>query len=168
MKQLFRNKQSPHDYRQVFLDFNHSLHIIKERTALISTIITRVYELVQTKTSYLFWQNYEKTRYVLMNLQGINQELYLSSDEGLINWFRLNEKSLVISFAPEYINIFSENDLKIIRQLECKLACPLKANNQFCGVLFLGEREDNKAYHAKDIEILSVLLDNAADRKSVV
>jgi hypothetical protein len=73
LKQLFENKQSKYDYRQVFLDFNHSLHTIK--------------------------------------------------------------------------------DLKIIRMLDCKPVCPLKANNQFCGVVFLGEKDDKKAYQAKDIEI---------------
>jgi signal transduction histidine kinase len=102
------------------------------------------------------------TRYVLMNDREINRELFLLSDDRLIHWLRLNEKSLVISFSDEYINIFSQNDLKIIRQLNCKLACPLKANNQFCGVIFLGEKENKKAYQSKDIEILSILLDNAA------
>ncbi|MDR1437296.1 MAG: histidine kinase [Candidatus Symbiothrix sp.] len=162
MKQLFGNKQSKYDYRQVFLDFNHSLHTIKEKTALISSIITRVHELDHAKTVCLFWPTYDLTRYVLMNDPEINRELFLLSDENLIHWLRQNEKTLTISFTPEYINIFSENDLKIIRQLNCKLICPLKANNQFCGVLFLGEREDKKAYQAKDIETLSILLDNAA------
>jgi signal transduction histidine kinase len=162
LKQLFGNKQSKYDYRQVFLDFNHSLHTIKEKTALISSIITRVHELDHAKTVCLFWPTYDLTRYVLMNDPEINRELFLLSDENLIHWLRQNEKTLTISFTPEYINIFSENDLKIIRQLNCKLICPLKANNQFCGVLFLGEREDKKAYQAKDIETLSILLDNAA------
>jgi signal transduction histidine kinase len=162
LKHSFGNRQIKYDYRQVFLDFNHSLHTIKEKSALISSIITRIYELVCAKTIYLFWRNYDKTRYVLMNCQEINQELSLLSDEGLINWLQLNEKSLTISFSPEYINIFSENDLKIIKQLDCRLVCPLKANNQFCGVILLGEREDKKIYQAKDIETLSILLDNAA------
>jgi signal transduction histidine kinase len=162
LKQLFKNKEDKYDYRQVFLDFNHSLHTIKEKTALISSIITRIHELVHAKTVYLFWQNYDMTRYVLMNDREINRELFLLSDDHLIHWLRLNEKSLAISLSDEYINVFSQNDLKIIRQLDCKLACPLKANNQFCGVIFLGEKENKKAYQAKDIEILSILLDNAA------
>jgi signal transduction histidine kinase len=162
LKQLFINKEDKYDYRQVFLDFNHALHTIKEKTALISSIITRVHELVHAKTVYLFWQNYDMTRYVLMNDQEDNQELFLLSDENLIHWLRLNEKSLAISFSSEYINIFSQNDLKIIRQLDGRLICPLKANNQLCGVIFLGEREDENAYQSKDLEILSILLDNAA------
>ena len=162
MKQLFRNKQSSYDYRQIFLDFNKSLHTIKDKTSLISSIITRIYELVHAKTVNVFWQNYDTTHYMMMNPQEINQKLYLFTNEGLVNWLQLNEKPLVVSFAPEYINIFSENDLKIVKHLKAKLICPLKTNNQLRGVIFLGERENKKAYHTKDIEILSVLLDNAA------
>jgi hypothetical protein len=129
--------------------------------SLISAIVTRIYELIQAKNIYVLWQNYDTTRYVLMNPQEeINRELYILSDDGLIKWLQLNEKPLVVSYAPEYVNIFSENDLKIINQLNCKLICPLKANNQFRGVIFMGERENKKSYTAKDEEILSILLDS--------
>jgi signal transduction histidine kinase len=136
---------------------------MKDKTSLISSIVTRIYELVPAKTIDVFWQNYDTTRYVLVNSkEEIYQELYILSDEGLIKWLQLNEKPLVVSFVPECINIFSENDLKIINHLNCKLICPLKANNQLRGVIFMGERGDKKAYYTKDMEILSVLLDNAA------
>lgn len=163
MKQLFENKQSKHDYRRIFLDFNQSLRTIKDKTSLILSIVTRIYELVRAKNIYVLWQNYDTTRYILMNPEEeINRELYLLSDDGLIKWLQLNEKPLIVSFAPEYINIFSENDLKIVNRLNCKLVCPLKANSQFRGVIFMGEKENKKAYNAKDLEILSVLLDNTA------
>ena len=159
MKQFFGNKQNKYDYRQIFLDFNQSLHTIKDKTSLISSIVTRIYELVRAKDIYVFWQNNDTIRYVLMNPQEkMKKELYISSNDGLIKWLQLNEKPLVISFAPEYVNIFSENDLKIINQLNCKLIYPLKANNQFRGVIFIGEQECD----ATDMEILSILLDNAA------
>lgn len=75
---------------------------------------------------------------------------------------RLNERPLSVSLKPEYINIFSENDLSVIKTLNTQLICPLKTNNQFRGVIFLGKRVDNKPYHPKDLEMLSILLDNAA------
>ena len=163
MKHIFRNQQNKYDYRQIFLDFNQSLHTIKDKTSLISSIVTRIYELIRAKDIYVLWQNQDAIRYVLMNPQKeFNQELYIVSDGSLIKWLQLNEKPLVVSFAPEYMNIFSENDLKIINYLNCKLICPLKANNQFRGVIFMGEREDKKTYNTKDIEILSILLDSTA------
>lgn len=165
MKQFFTNQKSRYDYRQIFLDFNQSLHTIKDKSSLISSIITRIHELVHTKNIYVLWQNYDATRYTLINPQGeeeLNHELYISSGESLIKWLQINEKPLAISFAPEYINIFSENDLKIVKSFNCKIVCPLKANNQFRGVIFIGENEDKKDYDAKDMEVLSVLLDSAA------
>ena len=163
LKQLFVNKQSKYDYRQVFLDFNQSLHTIKDKTSLISSIVTRIYELVGTKNIYVMWKNKDTTRYVLIYPQEeIILNVYILPNDGLIKWLQLNEKPLTISYASEYINIFSENDLKIINHFNCKLICPLKANNQFSGVILMGERDDNKPYDAKDVEILSVLLDSAA------
>jgi signal transduction histidine kinase len=163
LKQLFGNKQNRCDYRQIFLDFNRSIHAIKDKTSLISSIVTRIYELVQAKDVYVLWQNYDTSHYVLMNPQEeTNEELYILSDDGLVKWLQLNEKPLIVSYVPEYVNIFSENDLKIINRLNCKIICPLKTNNQFRGIIFMGEREDNKAYNAKDVEILSVLLDSTA------
>ncbi|MDR2057089.1 MAG: GAF domain-containing protein [Dysgonamonadaceae bacterium] len=163
MKQLFKNKQSRYDYRQIFLDFNRSLYTIKEKTSLISSIVTRIYELVQAKNIYILWQNQDTTRYVLMNPQEeTSRESYILSDDGLIKWLQLNEKPLTVSFLPEYANIFSENDRKTVTSLNCLLICPLKTNNQLRGVIFMGEKEDKKAYGPKDMEILSVLLDNTA------
>ena len=165
MKPFFTKQKNRYDYRQIFLDFNQSLHTIKDKSSLISSIITRINELIHTKSIYVLWQNYDASRYTLINPQGqeeINHELYISSDESLIKWLQVNEKPLVISFAPEYINIFSENDLKIIKSFNCKIVCPLKANNQFRGVIFIGESEDKKDYDPKDMEVLSVLLDSAA------
>lgn len=162
LKRLLGNKQNKYDYRQIFLDFNRSLHAIKEKNFLISSIITRIYELVPAKSIYLFWENYDTSRFMLMNSQKTMQDSYLSTEDGLIKWLQLNEKPLTVSFAAEYINIFSENDLRIIKALESILVYPLKTNNQIRGIIFLGARKDNKPYHAKDREMLAILLDNAA------
>ena len=163
IKNFFSSRQHPqYDYRQVFLDFNESLHTIKDKSSLISSVMTRIYELVQAQTVYMFWQNYDTTRYVLTNPQETNQKIHLNSQDGLIRWLQLNEKPLVVSFVPEYKNIFSECDLNVIQQLNGKIICPLKANNQLRGVIMIDNRKDEKTYHARDIEILSILLDSAA------
>lgn len=162
MKRFFKKKQLKYDYRQIFLDFNRSLHMIKEKKSLILSIFTRIQELVPVKDIYLFWEDYDTNRYLLEALPGVKHDLYLLSHDGLINWLQLNEKPLKISFEPEYINIFSENDLRVIKTLNAQLICPLKTNNQFRGVIFLGVRIDKKSYDPKDLEILSILLDNAA------
>jgi signal transduction histidine kinase len=158
---MFQTKQNKYDYRQIFLDFNRSVHSIKDKASLISSILTRIYELIPAKTGYLFWEGND-AHYNLMNVSGKKHDLYLLADDGLIQWLRLNEKPLTVSLAPEYANIFSDNDLKTIQQLDTVLVCPLKANNRLRGVIFLGSREDGEAYHPLDLEILTVMLDNAA------
>ncbi len=163
MRTLFPPKEIKYDYRQVFLDFNRSLNTIKDKTSLISSILTRIYELLPAQATYLFWENADATRYDLMNaISDTKQDLYLLPEDGLAQWLKLNEKPLEISFTPEYTGIYSDNDLKIIRMLNCVLVCPLKAGNEFKGIIFLTKREDGRPYQSQDMEMLSVLLDNAA------
>jgi signal transduction histidine kinase len=162
MSLLFRDKQVKYDYRQVFLDFNRSLHTIKEKTLLISSIATRIYELVPARSAYLFWENSDATRYVPINVSENHADLYLLPEDGLTRWMQLNEKPLTVSFAPEFANIYSAHDASVIRQLESVLICPLKTNNYFRGILFLGDRIDGATYKGQDLEMLTVLLDNAA------
>lgn len=162
MNYLSNKSQVKYDYRQVFIDFNRSLHTVKDKRSLISSIVTRIYELVPAKAVYLFWESSDSTRYIPITESEISQRLYLLPDEGLIRWLSLNDKPLSVSYKPEYANIFSGNDLTVIQTLESVLIYSLKTNNQFRGVIFLSSRDDNKPYHPLDLEMLSVLLDNAA------
>ena len=118
MKPIFHKRQDISDYRQVFLDFHRSLQNIKDKTLLISSIVTRIYELIPAKAIYVFWENNDATGYQLMNTgRDTQHDLQLLPDDGLIQWLKLNEKPLTVSFAPEYANIFSDNDQHIIHAL---------------------------------------------------
>ena len=163
MNHLFRKRQDLYDYRQVFLDFHRSLQNIKDKTLLISSIVTRIYELIPAKTIYVFWENSDATGYQLMNTsQDVQYDLHLLPDDGLIQWLKLNEKPLTVSFAPEYANIFSPNDQNIIHSLEIVLIYPLKTNDRLKGALLLTKKKENQPYFSHDLEMLSILLDNAA------
>jgi signal transduction histidine kinase len=159
---LFQTRQAKHDYRQVFLDFNRSLHTIKDKTLLISSIVTRIYDLIPARAIYFFWENGDATRYQLVNTDtSIKQDMFLLPGDGLSQWLKLNEKLLIVSFAPEYANIFSDNDACTVKKLDTALIYPLKTSNQFRGMILMTERKDHKPYCKQDLEILSVLLDNA-------
>ena len=160
MNHFLRKRQNFSDYRQVFLDFHRSLQNIKDKELLIDSIVTRIYELIPAKAIYVFWENNDASGYQLTNTGQNN--LQLLSDDGLIQWLKLNEKPLTVSFAPEYANIFSPNDQKIINSLEVVLIYPLKTNDRFKGAILLTKRTDNQPYYPHDLEILTILLDNAA------
>ena len=160
MNHFFHKRQDFSDYRQVFLDFHRSLQNIKDKELLIDSIVTRIYELIPAKAIYVFWENNDASGYQLTNT-GQNS-MQLLSDDGLIQWLKLNEKPLTVSFAPEYANIFSPNDQKIINSLEAVLIYPLKTNDRFKGAILLTKRIDNQPYYSHDLEILTILLDNAA------
>jgi signal transduction histidine kinase len=163
MKPLSNRRKKPYDYRQVFLDFNRTLHTIKDKTLLVSSIATRIYELIPANAIYIFWENSETNRFQLMNTDsGMPSDVYLLPDDGLIQWLKLNETPLTVSFAPEIVNIFSPNDEKIIKDLETALIYSLKTANRFIGAILITKRMDNKSYTGYDLEMLSIMLDNVA------
>ena len=162
MNPFFNNRKNQYDYRQVFLDFNSTLHTIKDKTLLISSIVTRIYELIPAKAIHAFWENAEASRFLLMNIIEPDDDMYLLPDDGLVKWLKLNDTPLTVSFLPEYANIFSPNDEKIVKRLETVLIYPLKTNNSFMGAIFIQSRKDNKAYSKSELEMLSILLDNVA------
>ncbi|MDR1154542.1 MAG: hypothetical protein LBL04_07505 [Bacteroidales bacterium] len=149
-----------YDYRQVFLDFNKSLHTIKDKTLLVSSIMTRIYELIPAKGIFLFWENSDKTRYDRIDTE--KSELYLLPEDGLIKWLQLNGKPLPVSFTAEYAGIYSTHDADVVNGLGCKLICPLKASSELKGIVLMGERDDRRPHRLHDLDILFVLLDNAA------
>jgi signal transduction histidine kinase len=139
------------------------LHTIKDKTLLISSIATRIYELISARSIYIFWENAESNRFQLVNTDsGMLSDLYLLPDDGLIQWLKQNETPMTVSFAPEFANIFSPNDEKIIKDLETELTYPLKTANRFIGAILMTKRIDNKPYTRYDLEMLSMMLDNVA------
>ena len=158
MKPLFNKRKKPYDYRQVFLDFNRSLHAIKDKAQLMSSIVTRIDELIPAQAIYIFWENSDASGYPLMNpAPDMHHDIRLLPEDGLAQWLYLNDNPLTVSFAPEYANIFSPNDKNVIQSLETVLIYPLKANNHLKGAVLLG----NKDYSSDEKEMLSILLNNA-------
>ena len=158
-----KNQKTQYDYRQIFLDFNRSLHTIKDKSLLISSIVIRMYELISAKAIYVFWENSDATCYELMNIApDMQHNLCLLPEDGLVKWLQVNQKPLIVSTAPEIANIFSPNDEKVIKSLETVLIYSLKTTNRFGGAVLLSEKSDNKPYSSGDLEMLSILLDNAA------
>jgi signal transduction histidine kinase len=184
---MFKKRHIAYDYRQVFLDFNRSIQTIKDTSLMISSIVSRIYELIPAKAVYLFWENNDETGFQLMNFDAVTQtDLFvspgngsssactvtsaspipptpptLSPGDGLVQWLKLNEKPLIVSFDPEYDNIFSSHDKEIINYLKAVLICPLKTSNRFKGAIMMQERADSNPYSSLDLEMLSILLDNA-------
>ena len=162
MNSFSNNRKKQYDYRQVFLDFNRALHTIKDMTLLISSIVTRIYELIPAEAIYVFWENNETGSFRLVNSDtDTTPDLCFSPDDGLIQWLKQNDKPLTVSFAPEFANIFSPNDEKVVKYLEPVLIYSLKTANRFRGAILIKKRVDHRPYSGRDMEMLSVLLENA-------
>jgi signal transduction histidine kinase len=162
IKPVLKKRKEQYSYHQVFLDFNRTLYTVKDKTLLISSIVTRIYELIPAQAIYVFWESNESGDFKLMNPEPeMQSDLFLSREDSLIKWLKVNDTPLTVSYAPEYANIFSSADKKIISDLETVLICSLKTNNSFRGAILLKKRRDNKPYTSLDLEMLSILLNNA-------
>jgi signal transduction histidine kinase len=163
MKPFQNNPKKQYDFRQIFLDFNRSLQVIKDRSLLISSIVTRIRELIPAGDIHVFWENGNETGFELINTsQGAPCGLRLLPGDGLARWLRLNETPQVVSFAPEFAGIFSANDEMVVKSLETAVIYSLKTNNRFRGIVMMTKRKDGLPYSRSDLEMLAVMLDNAA------
>lgn len=157
----------PGDYKQVFIDFNKSLKLISDKLLLINNTITRINELADPKHVHFFIANPDTNLYDLAATTWLTNnlsKLVFRNNESLVKWLKLNETHLIISRQPEYASIFSANDWKIIEILECHIVFPLKVMNTLNGMVLLGPKKNNpgKKYTSDEIEMISILLDNAA------
>jgi signal transduction histidine kinase len=166
LNQILRKYFTSNDYKQVFIDFNKSLKLISDKNALISNTITRINELVSPKHIHFFIVNPDTNQYEFTATTGLTTKLsnlFFYNHEGIINWLRINEKHLLISDKPEFASIYSANDLAVLQTLECQIVFPLKVMNTLKGLVLLGPKtKRNTKYSSDEIEMLSILLDNAA------
>lgn len=161
---IFRKRQI--DYKKIFIDFNKSLKLISDKSALINSSITRINELVASDHVYFFMLNTDTNHYELdeTTLGKINDtKVYFAPNDGLIKWISLNEKYLLISYQPEFASIYSSNDLHVLGLASAHIVFPVKVMNVLKGVVVLGKpKNKNIDYTQDNLEMITILLDNAA------
>ena len=155
------HKQSQPALSQMLSEFNRSLMLIADKSLLIGNFIAKIKQLFLVDWVLVFLLDESTGRYKLQNPDGKTFVSFHAKDR-LINWLAVNDKELVVSESKEVIEFLSPEEQEKLLQLGVELIYPLKVMNHISGAVFLGKKNDGAAFCREEIELLSLLFNQAA------
>lgn len=159
---LFGKKVLPQpDLGLLLSEFNRSMMLIVDKPLLISNFISKVKQISQAGSVYVFLLDELTGKYKLQNPER-KQTFVLDGKGRLINWLSVNEKELLLSPNKDVVDYFLKEEQHTLDKLEAELIYPLKVMNHISGTIFLGKKTNGLDYTERDINLLSLLFDQAA------
>ncbi len=163
----FHKGRIQHDnYKIALAEFNKSLSLIIDPEQLRANVVSKIQDIIKANRIFLFLYNDDYHRYMLTDVIGVDKSPYskffFTPKDKLIYWLLVNEKHLSLVrnegvrafFAPQEQNMLTEMNVLYIH--------PLKVMNRLTGLICLGQKYDGSDYNIEEIELLSILLDQAA------
>ena len=155
-----KNNAGP-DLGVLLSEFNRSLMLIVDKSLLINNFVSKVKQISRVDSVYVFLLDEQTGKYKLQNPK--DKEPYVLDGKGkLINWLSVNETELQLSRHTDIVEYFSKEEQDMLKQLDTGLIYPLKVMNHISGTIFLGNKKDKTPFSAQDINLLSLLFDQAA------
>ena len=162
---MLNKKQLQPDLSQMLSEFNRSLMLIADKSLLIDNFMSKIKQLFRVDSVYVFILDESTGKYKLQNPDETpfrGQGVTFYSKDRLIHWLAVNDKELIVSKNREIIDyLFPEEQEKLI-QLDIELIYPLKVMNHISGTVFLGKKADGTAFEKEEIELLSLIFNQAA------
>ena len=149
------------DLSQMLSEFNRSLMLIADKPLLIGNFIAKIKQLFPVDKVLVFLLDENTGRYKQQN-QDEKSSITFHSKDRLIRWLAVNDKELIVSENKDIINYFSPEEQEKIEQLNVELIYPLVVMNHISGAIFLGKKTDETAFSNEEIELLTLLFNQAA------
>jgi signal transduction histidine kinase len=167
---LYKNKRMTVEAfsRMIHADFNRSLELITDRDLLVNNVISKILQLLPVGRIIIFLFNSETEKYVYAGKHQQNEwdelfrQIQFTPHSKLVNWLSVNETYFHVSRLSDTMAYFSDKEQELIRNANIDLIFPLKALNRLNGFVFLGKRSDRLKFSQHDINLLNILLDQAA------
>jgi signal transduction histidine kinase len=135
--------------------------LIADRSLLINSFASKVKQISRVGSVHVFLLDELTGKYKLQNPENATA-IVLDGKGKLINWLSVNEKELIISQRPDIVDYFTEEEQRILKQLDSELIYPLKVMNHISGTIFLGKKINQSPFTKEEINLLSLLFDQAA------
>ena len=164
---LFKNtlmqvrKQNQPDLSQMLSEFNRSLMLIADKSLLIGNFIAKIKQLFLVDKVFVFLLDESTGRYKLQNPDEKTFVTFHSKDR-LIHWLTVNDKELIVSGNREIIEYLPPEEQEKLTQLNAELIYPLVVMNHISGAVLLGKKTDGTAFNQEEIELLSLIFNQAA------
>jgi signal transduction histidine kinase len=156
-----KRKQHQPDLSQMLSEFNRSLMLIVDKPLLIENFISKIKQLFLVEKVLVFLLDENTGRYKIQNPKGKTSISFHLKDR-LINWLAVNDKELIVSENKDIMEYLLPEEQEKIKQLNVELIYPLKVMNHISGAVFLGKKADGTAFDRQEIDLFSLLFDQAA------
>ena len=149
------------ELKQLLSEFNRSLMLIADKQLLISNFLSKVNQITPVQGIFLFLPDENTEKYKMQGLEDKNVSYFMGRGK-LVNWLAVNERPLVVSKSSSLLSYFSEEERKLLARLNAELVYPLNVMNRISGILVMGKKMNGKEFDKKELELLSLLLGQAA------
>lgn len=149
------------ELKQLLSEFNRSLMLIADKQLLISNFLSKVNQITPVQGIFLFLPDENTEKYKMQGLEDKNVSYFMGRGK-LMNWLAVNERPLVVSESSSLLSYFSEEERKLLSRLNAELVYPLNVMNRISGILVMGKKVNGKEFDKKELELLSLLLGQAA------
>lgn len=149
------------ELKQLLSEFNRSLMLIADKQLLISNFLSKVNQIIPVQGIFLFLPDENTEKYKMQGLEDKNVSYFMGRGK-LVNWLAVNERPLVVSESSSLLSYFSEEERKLLSRLNAELVYPLNVMNRISGILVMGKKVNGKEFDKKELELLSLLLGQAA------
>lgn len=161
MALIGKKKEMKPDLGVLLSEFNKSLMLIVDKSLLIGNFISKVKQIFPVETVHVFLLDENTGKYKLQN--STTEDKWTLSGKGrLISWLSVNERELLVSGNQTILNYLAPEERELIHRLNTGLIYPLKVMNHISGTIFLGHKTDYTPYTQEDVNLLSLLFDQAA------
>jgi len=158
---MLSHKQHQPELSQMLSEFNRSLMLIADKSLLIENFTAKIKQLFSVDNVLVFLLDENTGRYKLQNPAEKSFITFHSKDR-LIHWLAVNDKELIVSVSKDIINYLLPEEQEKLIQLEAELIYPLKVMNHISGAVLLGMKTDGTAFDKEEVELLSLLFNQAA------
>lgn len=152
--------------RTMLSEFNRSLMLIADRDLLVANTISKIKQISPVRRIVFFLQNPDTEQYLRVGDKQQTEDVFhnvtFTPHSKLVNWLSVNETVFKVSRSGDIMPYFSEKEQNLIRDADIELIYPLKVINRVSGLVFLGKRIDGKDFSKQDIDLLTLLFDQAA------
>lgn len=149
------------ELKQLLSEFNRSLMLIADKQLLINNFLSKVNQITPVESISLFLPDENTEKYKLQGA-GDKNTSYFSGRGKLVSWLAVNERPLIISENTSLLSYFSDEEQELLNRLKAEVVYPLNVMNRISGIMVLGKKENGKKFDRQELELLSLLLGQAA------
>ncbi|MEW6208057.1 MAG: ATP-binding protein [Acidobacteriota bacterium] len=153
------------DDREAILEFNRSITLIVDPSALTASIAARLAErfradriiLLRAAPDSLLLEVAFSSGYDADDLKTIR----LSRQDRMVKWMLTNESLLTVGSDPGVLNYLSEAERSMLARFDIRVCAPLVALNHLTGLILLSSTQKNWSLSAEDLSLLEMLTSQA-------